>query len=89
MNLYSVLLAHGYGVVILNSDAYGDLVFYVTTPGYPGEADLILVDAQYGQVLERKHIVAYTYEYDQTPDYPARYAPIYAGNDNCDHYAGY
>jgi hypothetical protein len=89
MNLYSVLLAHGYGVVILNSDAYGDLVFYVTTPGYAGEADLLLVDPQYGRVLERKHIAAYTYDYDQTPDYPARYAPIYAGNDNCDHYAGY
>jgi hypothetical protein len=84
MNLYSVLLAHGYGVVILNSDAYGNLVFYVTTPGYPNEADLLLVDAQYGHVLERKHIAAYTYDYDQNAAYAPYYAPVYAGNDNCE-----
>jgi hypothetical protein len=89
MNLYSVLIAHGYGVEILKRDAYGNLVFYVTTPGYPREADLLLVDAQYGKVVERKHIAAYSYGYDHVATYTPRYAPAYASNDNCDHDAGY
>jgi hypothetical protein len=89
-NLYSVLIAHGYGVEILQSDASGNLVFYVTTPGNPEEADLLLVDAEYGKVLERKHIAAYAYGYDHAATYAPRYAPAYASNDdNCDHDAGY
>lgn len=89
-SLYSVLIAHGYGVEILKTDAHGNLVFYVTTPGNPQEADLLLVDAQYGKVLERKHIAAYTDGYDHAAAYAPRYAQAYASNyDNCDHYAGY
>jgi hypothetical protein len=34
-NLYSTLIAQGFGVEILNSDPSGNLVFYVTTPSDP------------------------------------------------------
>ena len=87
-DLYSTLIAHGYGVEILNGDAYGNLVFYVTTPGNQ-EADILLVDATTGKVLERKHVAAYTYADDQAPAYAPSYAPRYASSDNCDHYSGY
>jgi hypothetical protein len=86
-DLYSVLLAHGYGVDILKNDAQGNLVFYVTAPGNPKEADLLLVDATYGKVKERKHILAYGYEQPKT--YASRYAPAYASEDNCEQDAGY
>ena len=86
-DLSTLLTGHGYGVEILKRDASGNLVFYVTTPGNAKEADLLLVDATYGKVIERKHIAAYAYER------PAAYAPRYssasAGDDNCDETAGY
>ena len=86
-DLYSVLLTHGYGVEILKHDAHGNLVFYVTSPGNPKEADLLLVDAEYGKVKERKHILAYGYERPQA--YAPRYASAYASEDNCDQSAAY
>jgi hypothetical protein len=86
-DLYSLLTGRGYGVEVLKRDQYGNLVYYVTIPGQPREADLLLVDGTYGKVLQRKHIAAYGY------DHPASYAPsytaAYAGEANCDHAAGY
>jgi len=84
-NLYSVLIAHGYDVEVMNGAPDGDLVFYVTTPKDPQAADILLVDARDGKVLERKHIANFAYAYDQAP----AYAPRYASSDNCDHYSGY
>ena len=89
MNLYSTLIAHGYGVEILNSHAQGDLVFYVTAPGVANEADLLLIDAKTGNVLERKHVAGYGYAYEAAPAYAPSYAPRYAGGDNCNQYNGY
>jgi len=86
-DLYSVLTGHGYGVQILKRDGHGNLVFYVTAPATPKEADLLLVDGTYGKVIQRKHIAVYGY------DHPAPYTPSYTASytseDNCDHTAGY
>jgi len=86
-DLYKLLTGHGYGVEVLKHDAQGNLVFYVTKPGNAKEADLLLVDATYGKVIERKHIAAYGYER------PAPHAPRYSadssGDDNCEPTAGY
>src|SRR5206468_12987026 len=86
-DLYSLLTGRGYGVEILKRDASGNLVFYVTAPASPKEADLLLVDGTYGKVIERKHIAAYGYA-RPAPRTPA-YTPAYAGEENCDHTAGY
>jgi hypothetical protein len=82
-DLYSLLTGRGYGVEILKRDASGNLVFYVTAPASPKEADLLLVDGTYGKVIERKHVAAYGYER------PAPYTPAHAGDENCDQTAGY
>jgi hypothetical protein len=88
--LYATLIAHGFGVEILNFNAHDKLVFYVTTPGNPAEADLLLVDAKYGRVLERKHVAAYADGYDQqTPAYADGYGRNAAGDDGCNHYSDY
>jgi hypothetical protein len=89
MSLYSTLIAHGYGVEVLNADAPGDLIFYVSTPGNANEADLLLIDASTGKVLEWKHVAGYGYAYEQTPAYAPAYAPRYASRDNCNQYNGY
>lgn len=89
IDLYSTLIAHGYGVEIMKFDPQGELVLYVTTPGTPAEADILLVDSRDGKLLERKHVAAYTYADDQAPAYAPRYAPRYAAGDNCDQYNGY
>jgi len=86
-DLYKVLVAHGYSVEILKHDSHGNLVFYVTGPGHPKEADLLVVDGEYGKVKERKHVVAYGY--DRPATYAPRYAPAYVNDDNCDQQAGY
>jgi len=76
--LYSTLIAHGFGVEILHSDHTGNLVFYVTTPSDPKAADILLVGARDGKVLERKHIATNGYD-----------TASYAGEDNCEHFGGY
>jgi hypothetical protein len=86
-DLYTVLTGHGYGVQILKRDGHGNLVFYVTAPASPGEADLLLVDSTYGKVIERKHIAAYGY--DRPAPYTPSYTAAYASEENCDHTAGY
>jgi hypothetical protein len=86
-DLYTVLTGHGYGVQILKRDGHGNLVFYVTAPASPKEADLLLVDGTYGKVIERKHIAAYGY--DHFAPYTPSYTASYASEDNCDHTAGY
>ena len=86
-DLYTVLTGHGYGVQILKRDGHGNLIFYVTAPASPKEADLLLVDGTYGKVIERKHIAAYGY--DHPAPYTPRYTASYAREDNCDHTAGY
>lgn len=85
-DLYSLLTGRGYGVEILKRDGDGNLVFYVTAPASPKEADLLLVDGTYGKVIERKHIAAY--DYHPAP-YTSSYTAAYAADDNCDHTAGY
>ena len=86
-DLYTLLIGHGYGVEMLKRDQSGNLIFYVTIPGQPNEADLLLVDATYGKVLERKHIAGYGYNHP--PAYAPTYAASYASDDNCEHAAGY
>jgi len=84
-DLYTLLTGRGYEVQILTRDQSGNLVFYVTIPGQPNDADLLLVDG-YDKVLERKHIAGYGY------DHPVIYAPTYAASyasEDCDHAAGY
>lgn len=86
-DLYSLLTGRGYGVEILKRDGHGNLVFYVTAPATPEEADLLLVDGTYGKVIERKHVAAYGY--DHAAPYTPSYTASYASEDNCDHTAGY
>jgi len=86
-DLYSLLTGRGYGVQILKRDGHGNLVFYVTAPASPREADLLLVDGIYGKVIERKHIAAHGY--DRPAPYTPSYTASYASEDNCDHTAGY
>jgi hypothetical protein len=86
-DLYSILTGRGYGVEILKRDGHGNLVFYVTAPASPKEADLLLVDGTYGKVIDRKHVAAYGYE--RPAAYAPRYTASYASDDNCDHTAGY
>jgi len=86
-DLYSLLTGRGYGVEILKRDGHGNLVFYVTAPATPQEADVLLVDGTYGKVIERKHVAAYGY--DHSAPYPPSHTASYASDDNCDHTAGY
>jgi hypothetical protein len=86
-SLYQVLVAHGYGVDIVKRDARGDLVFYVTTPAAPGAGDLLLVDAENGRVLERKHVAAFAFPHRHVVAYVPDYAQGH--DDGCDHGGGY
>jgi len=82
-DLYTLLTSRGYGVDILKRDAHGNMVFYVTIPGNPQEADLLVVDSTYTKVIQRKHIAAYGHER------PAPYTTASAAGDNCDRTSGY
>ena len=82
-DLYTLLTSRGYGVDILKRDAHGNMVFYVTIPGNPQEADLLVVDSTYTKVIQRKHIAAYGHER------PAPYTTASAAGDNCERTAGY
>jgi len=77
-DLYALLTGRGYGVQILDHEANGNLVYYVTTPGDTKHADLLLVDGTYGKVIERRHVAASSYD-----------TASYAGEDNCEHFGGY
>jgi hypothetical protein len=87
-DLYKLLTGRGYGVEISKHDAYGDVIFYVTIPGYPQDAYLLTV-GQYGKVKETKHIAAYGYGHSYSYDHSAKYAPAYGSDDNCDYGTGY
>ena len=45
-DLYKLLTGRGYSVDISKHDAYGDVIFYVTIPGYPQDAYLLTVGLQ-------------------------------------------
>ena len=53
-------------------------MFYVTTPSDPKAADILLVGARDGKVLERKHIATNGHD-----------TASYARKDNCEHFGGY
>ena len=59
----------------------------VLCPLAVGSLHLLLVDATYGKVIERKHVAAYDYE--RPAPYTPRSASHYAGDENCEPTAGY
>jgi hypothetical protein len=77
-DLYTLLTGRGYRIQIMDHQVNGNLVFYVTIPGDAKDADLLLVDATYGKVIDRKHIATSSY-----------HTVSYAAGDNCEHFAGY
>jgi hypothetical protein len=91
-DLYKLLTGRGYSVDISKHDAYGDVIFYVTIPGYPQDAYLLTV-GEYGKVKETKRVAAYSYghsySYDRPATYAPRYSPAYGSDDNCDYGTGY
>lgn len=90
-SLFNILSERGFDVEILKQDADGNYVFYVTEKN--GEiATLLLVDGEYGKVLQRREVrIASSYDdgydggYSEAPAYSAR--EDYG--DNCETGGGY